>query len=385
MKSNKEFYYLNTKEEFEINSLNEYKEIVTSDEFKDTYFRGEPCNYLSTNASAFRNGVMEGLDNLSNTSFDSTNAVLSFKNEVWHRITLDERANFLAFCQHHGIPTNLIDISTSPLVALYFACQPSTYEHHKVDNNIGVVDIYSNSAIDITDIIEDIGIENFLYKVLSDEDIQLRFYNKLLKYEEQYPYEFYKIFKSLNTDIYHNILNPKKEISSNYFSKDFYDYNDGEYKNNYDFAYLLSDIKDNLLMLPIFNKTKNLDTIVKCYLTILNKLLFEIYYNNIMPHNLNCLPNLIYRPLMTFDRGLNQHSLFLFQSYLYCKDDMYDYDNFAHQRMWIDRSIIINNKEQILKDLDFYGINRKYIFNDYDNIAKYIVENLEKKKGIFYQ
>ena len=49
-----------------------------------------------------------------------------FKREVWYKLTSDEHTHFSAFSQHYGIPINLIDITTSPLVALYFACQDYT-------------------------------------------------------------------------------------------------------------------------------------------------------------------------------------------------------------------------------------------------------------------
>ncbi|WP_407314836.1 FRG domain-containing protein [Desulfosporosinus sp. SB140] len=46
-----------------------------------------------------------------------------FRREIFHRLTPDERNNFLVFAQHHGIPTKLIDFTRSPLVAIFFACQ----------------------------------------------------------------------------------------------------------------------------------------------------------------------------------------------------------------------------------------------------------------------
>lgn len=46
-----------------------------------------------------------------------------FKRETYYKITADQRHDFLAFAQHHGIPTNLLDFTTSPLIALFFRLQ----------------------------------------------------------------------------------------------------------------------------------------------------------------------------------------------------------------------------------------------------------------------
>lgn len=41
--------------------------------------------------------------------------------DVEMSINRTQDKNFLAFAQHHGIPTNLLDFSFSPLVSLYFS------------------------------------------------------------------------------------------------------------------------------------------------------------------------------------------------------------------------------------------------------------------------
>lgn len=40
--------------------------------------------------------------------------------------------------------------------------------------------------------------------------------------------------------------------------------------------------------------------------------------------------------------------------------------------MWPDVVIVIENKEKVLQELDFMGINEKFIYGDYDSIARYI-------------
>lgn len=45
-----------------------------------------------------------------------------FYKETAHKLN-EDKVDFIAFAQQRGIPTNLLDIPTSPLTALYFACQ----------------------------------------------------------------------------------------------------------------------------------------------------------------------------------------------------------------------------------------------------------------------
>ena len=101
---------------------------------------------------------------------------------------------------------------------------------------------------------------------------------------------------------------------------------------------------------------------------------------------LNCMPNFIYKPFLSFDRGRNQQGLFIYQAYLSYTDDIYNADILARQRVWPEFAIVIKNKSQNLKQLDFIGINDKFVYGDYDNIAKYIKNNYSiTKNDLFHE
>lgn len=71
---------------------------------------------------------------------------------VFSSITENEKEHFLAFAQHHGIPTNLLDVTTNPLISLWFACESSAGK-----NTDGIVYGFENNFIELTEYIDMIG------------------------------------------------------------------------------------------------------------------------------------------------------------------------------------------------------------------------------------
>ena len=104
------------------------------------------------------------------------------------------------------------------------------------------------------------------------------------------------------------------------------------------------------------------------------------------------VPNLLFRPVMTFKRGLSQQSAFFFQS-IFEKKGVIEWDGsdltkppVTTSRQMIkckanfDEEIIIDGefKKEILKELDKINVNTATMFGDADNIARYIMNGTEK-------
>jgi hypothetical protein len=120
---------------------------------KLSYFRGESKNYGETKITSY--AIRE--------KYDYEKLCQEFYNEISHKLTQDEKDNFLAFSQHHGIPTNLIDISSNPLVSLWFACSENFKE-------TAFVYCFNNRNVDITSMIEEMGIKSLPIRISKIEN-----------------------------------------------------------------------------------------------------------------------------------------------------------------------------------------------------------------------
>ena len=101
----------------EINSLSEFIQSLEKINSNNFVFRGESDFYPEILASVLRK--------TGNTYYNFKKLYDDYYREIAFDLTEIERENFLAYSQHHGLPTPLIDISNNPLVALYFACSSS--------------------------------------------------------------------------------------------------------------------------------------------------------------------------------------------------------------------------------------------------------------------
>ncbi|MDR0943494.1 MAG: FRG domain-containing protein [Ruminococcus sp.] len=111
--------------------------------FRRAFYRGESKKFRTPlTAAALRN-------------YRISHRVMynSFYREVHLRLTANEKEHFIAFCQHHGIPTNLLDVTSNPLIALFFSCCSDF-------KNDGYVYLFDSQLLDVTKFIDSLKLED---------------------------------------------------------------------------------------------------------------------------------------------------------------------------------------------------------------------------------
>lgn len=335
-----------------IKSLSDYIKQIDNLEPK-VFFRGESKEYNSQIASAFRPywGTFR-----SNKPFPFIDMVDEFYREVAYKLE-DDKEDFIAFAQHYGIPTNLLDITSSPLAALYFACEKDYDED-------GYIHLLDDVYIDVTDLIHRFPNKNLIDVVFANTPKELCYLVPIFKeFKKKHLGEFRWLLSDL-IDEY--LFNFRESFSNNEIElqkklKDRDDYSEiviclAECDNDLKHSALLECDIDICLYLWLqyrfFKKAKEqLETI------------FHVCF----------LPTMLYKPVITFERGRNQQGLFIYQGYTMYVESTYDFNVLLVQDICFTKpQFKIKNKREILKSLDKLGINKKTLFCDYDSIASYI-------------
>jgi hypothetical protein len=298
----------------------------------------------------------------------------AYYQEVGAQLDTIQSDNFIAFSQHHGLKTNLIDFTSAPLVALYFACDRKAYDTSKgYVYVLNEEDTVNASQFLVNHSIKGISCHDIFNRFTkSDCDIVAQFRHLV----EQYAgYLSAKSSLDLLVDIMKLIrMHPELERSNSYLTS-----RESLFKNGNDVVDAVCQIP-NLVQqfIPDFDIFGDMN--IMEYTALLQMFFSDLRlsYLNGLSHNIVFpkIPYLMYKTPLKFDRIRNQSAIFLYQAFFDYQTGLDDMGGLMVQEIIPSFIIEVNNQKEIMNELDFAGINRKFIFGDFDNTAQYVNETL---------
>lgn len=212
-------------EKIEIKKLSEFIALLENGSYENMYFRGQPRDYSQEEpypdsgivASCYRKQFKH------NSNADLNNMLHDYYFNLGHLLTETDKNNFLAYAQHHGLPTNLIDISSVSLVALYFACEKTYYDDNKEvslkrENDGHVYALKKDKFINISNQVSSRRIDSFYNDLVQegiysgDDKLTLVLFNNILKnYLEQNRRNFIDLFVE-NIVLSKDLIETNKEM-----------------------------------------------------------------------------------------------------------------------------------------------------------------------------
>lgn len=388
--------------EYTANTLSEYISIIESNGLYDCISRGENALYPNPMCS----GILRNKNKEHYAQY-----IEEFQYSVGAEITPLQQKHFLAFCQHHGIPTNLLDFSFSPLVSLFFAVSNSENEGYvyflKKSKlaDVGDLIIQNNYGWGMLNQFLDMDPKTIqsvmpqLSKTFSKNNIEMIdfFERHMAMFFEEWP--FYRCVTldsaGKETPCFDRICTLRQSFGT--YLKDKSEWKDElslQIKSSYsNFVNGFSDsYKDDIfyprLLFENLKKRKYSSYLenaasVELIIILLKHMVLNRFFVRHEKYEIGEMEMpfyFSYRPPLVDNRIRNQSSIFIFQPF--ARDYFTTHGRKEVIRYWQrilpDFTIKIENPVQIMKELDAIGFNRKHIYCDYDSIAKYTVDSMNE-------
>lgn len=213
---------------YEVHSVEDYLSVIERLPYGKPgyYFRGENRKYASQTSSLLRSQNSRLLRNNPNYY---TEAVNDYLQDMADQAGEWECEHLIAWCHHEGLPTNLLELTVSPLRALYYAClvrsdgsqdlSPTSYVYgYAKENTVDVTDLIMENVKMKSpryNLIEDMRDDSRWVRLLSDNGIRASSSSGLnltqfpyLTYQAPYKYRgsdepnglyFYQLFQTVST------------------------------------------------------------------------------------------------------------------------------------------------------------------------------------------